>query len=341
MTNKFLDDCYNAIKDQPAAISRTLDPVNRPITFNRILNASRIFLIGTGDSYVVSLFGSLAFTQLGLNAHAYEAVDALQIPFRKGDALIAISASGRSTQLIQAVKRAVKADIETFGLTENPKGALSELVDNLLLTQAHPRTFNISPSSTTTSALALLMLLVDEYSRIEHSKHLGYTQILEQKANSMLKWSESWGKRTANEIKTKNVIYFLGIGPTCITAMLGMMKIHEYAVSKGIAMHMEEFAHHTKLVVNKGDPVILLPLKYSSSDEYYKMLTIDIRKILKADLFVIQQPSIDYVYYDFLESIFLIFPLQFLAYYIAKTHEPPILGWRAPHASAFKIYKDI
>ncbi len=341
MKNKFLDDCYNAIKDQPAAISRTLDPVNRPSTLNGIINAPRIFLIGAGDSYIVSLFGSLAFTQLGLNAHAYEAVDALQIPFRKGDALIAISASGRSTQLIQAVKRALKAGIEIFGLTENPKGALSEIVDNLWLTQAHPRTFDISPSSTTTSALALLMILVDEYSRIEHSKQVEYAQILEQNAKNILKWSESWGKQTANKIKKKNVIYFLGIGPTCITAMLGMMKIHEYAVAKGIAMHMEEFAHHTKLIVNKGDPVILLPLKYSCRGEYFEMLTKDIRKILQADLFVVQQPSVDYMYYDILESIFLIFPLQFLAYYIAKTHEPPILGWRVPHATAFKIYKDI
>ena len=118
------------------------------------------------------------------------------------------------------------------------------------------------------------------------------------------------------------------------------MKLHEYAVTKGISMHMEEFAHHTKLIVNAGDQVILLPPRNFSRKAYYNMLKQDIRGILRAELLVVQPPSDIFSQNEVVDTIFLIFPLQFLAYFLAKAHEPPILGWREPQVTAFKIYKE-
>ncbi|MFQ6123194.1 MAG: SIS domain-containing protein [Candidatus Heimdallarchaeota archaeon] len=335
----FLDKCYKAILDQPAAISRTLAPSNRPDSFNKLENASRIFLTGVGDSYVVSLFGCFIFTELGLNTSVFEAADVNFFPFQKGDALIAVSASGRSTQTLQTVEKAVNAKIETFGLTENPKGALAKIVDHLWLTQAQPCSFNISPSSTTTSAMALLLWAAEELSKLVMQRKPTRTQILLQKADQVLTWAESWGNQTAQELKREEIIFLLGLGPTYVDALLGMMKLHEYAVAKGIPVHMEEFAHHTKLVVNKSDPVILLTLRGSAKTDYFKTIEKGTRDVIRANTLVLQTPSSIVQNNALLETLFLAFPLHFFAYYLAKTHERPILGWREPHVNAFKIYK--
>jgi len=300
---------------------------------------SRIFLTGSGDSYAVSLFGQFAFAQFGLNVLAFEAADAEFFPFRKGDALIAISASGRSTRTLQATERAARANVETFGLTENPKGTLAEVVDYLWLTQAHPRSFDISPSSTTTSAMALLFGAAEEFSKTSHQEKTNKTKTLIQTVEQSLKWAESWGKQTAKQIKGKEIIFLLGFGPTYVSAMLGMMKLHEYALAKGIPVHMEEFAHHTKLVVNEGDPVLLLTPRSSAMKGYFKTIEKGTRDVIRADLFVIQPPSDLGPNNELLETIFLTFPLQFLAYFLAKAQDPPILGWREPHVNAFEIYK--
>ena len=336
----FLEDCYAAIIDQPAAISRTLASSNRPNSFENLEHASRIFLTGSGDSYATSLFGRFAFAQLGLNTFAFEAADARYFPFRKGDAMIAISASGRSTQTLQAVVMAARAKVETFGLTENPKGALARAVDHLWLTQAHPHSFDISPSSTTTSAMALLLWAAEELSKPSYLGRTSQIQHLSQKAEQALKWAELWGKKSAKAIRGKEIIFLLGFGPTYIAALLGMMKLHEYAITKGIPVHMEEFAHHTKLVVNKGDPVILLTLRSSMMNAYVKTIEKGTREVIQADLFVAQPPSDLDLNYELFETIFLVFSLQFLAYFLAKTHKSPILGWREPHVKAFKIYKE-
>lgn len=333
----FLDECYKAILDQPAAISRTLAPNNRPNSFEKLVNASRIFLTGAGDSYVVSLFGYFVFAQLGFNTSVFEAADVKFFPFRKGDALIAVSATGRSTQTLQTIERATNVKVETFGLTENPKGALAKIVDHLWLTQAHPRSYDISPSSTTTSAMALLLWVAEELSKTVTQKKP--TQILLQKAEQVLTWAESWGNQTAKELKREEIIFILGLGPTYVAALLGMMKLHEYAVTKGIPVHMEEFAHHTKLVVNEGDPVILLTSRSSAKSDYFKTIEKGTRDVIRANTFVLQTPSNIVQNNELLETLFLTFPLQYLAYYLAKTREPPILGWREPHVNAFKIYK--
>jgi len=337
---KFLDDCYEAILEQPLAISRTLAPSNRPDSFEPLEKASRIILSGSGDSYAVSLFGWFVFAQLGRNILAFEAADVEFFPFRTGDALIAISASGRSTQTLHTIETAKKANIETYGLTDNPKGALVEAVDQFWLTQAHPSSFDISPSSTTTSAMAMLLLAAEEISAISSRGSPKKTNKLIQNAEQSLKWAESWGIETANRIKEKDHIFLLGFGPTYISCQVGMMKLHEYSLAKGIPVHVEEFAHHTKLIVNENEPVIFLPPRSSDMQEYFKTIEKGIREVLRADLFVVRPNSKLDPGSALLETIFLTFPLQFLASYLAKLQSPSLLGWREPHVNAFKIYKN-
>lgn len=336
----FLDECYKAIIDQPAAISRTLAPSNHPDSFEVLQKASRIILTGSGDSYAVSLFGWFVFAQLGRNVLAFEAADVEFFPFRTGDALIAISASGRSTQTLHAIETAIQTDVETFGLTENPKGPLAEIVDHRWRTQAHSRSFDISPSSTTTSAMAMLLWAAEEISTSPPRKSLKITNMLIQNADQSLKWAESWGIETANRIKEKEHVFLLGFGPTYVSCQVGMMKLHEYSLAKGIPVHIEEFAHHTKLIVNEKEPVIFLPPWSSDMHEYFKTIEKGIQEVIRADLFVVRPPSKLDSGSVLLETIFLTFPLQFLAYYLAKLQDPPLLGWREPHVNAFKIYKN-
>ncbi len=82
----------------------------------------------------ISLTDNVAFITAAGNDYGYDKVFLIQLLelFKKGDVLVAISASGNSPNVIEAVKYANKKGGTTIGLVGFDGGKLSELCDHVI-----------------------------------------------------------------------------------------------------------------------------------------------------------------------------------------------------------------
>ncbi|MFW9798527.1 MAG: MurR/RpiR family transcriptional regulator, partial [Candidatus Thorarchaeota archaeon] len=126
---KFLDICYDAIKKQEHAIPRTMDAVDERSA--RLLEEKKqIVLIGCGDSYAVADYGRWVFLRNGLNALVVSPDEINDLRIGKDTVLIAISASGRSLVVINALRRAKAHGATTVVLTDDKDGNASQEADH-------------------------------------------------------------------------------------------------------------------------------------------------------------------------------------------------------------------
>ncbi len=157
-----LDDIHALVSDSLALKQRffascapQLLDLGRRIA-ERLLDGGRLLAFGNGGSaadaqhFVSELVGRLARERRGLAAIAlttdpsvvtavandmgYSAVFARQVEAhgQRGDIALAISTSGRSPSVVEAVRVARERGLRTIGLTGNGGGALAERVDHLI-----------------------------------------------------------------------------------------------------------------------------------------------------------------------------------------------------------------
>ena len=153
---EFLDACYDAIRKQGKAIPETLAGVDLEET-EIITDRRRIVLVGCGDSYAAAEFGKWAFLKVGLNAMSLSPTEMSHIALDKRSVVIGITASGRSLATIAALDRAKSKGAMTVVLTDDPEGKAVESADRVWITRSGVDSYNISPSSPTTTAMAYLL----------------------------------------------------------------------------------------------------------------------------------------------------------------------------------------
>ncbi len=141
-------DCFNALKNLEPAILKAGELLSETIC-----NKKKILVCGNGGSaadsqhFAAELVGRFekerdAWPAVALttdtsiltaiaNDYAYDDVFARQVKGlgAKGDALIGISTSGNSENVLRAVKAAGRMDMKTIGLLGNKGGAIKDAVD--------------------------------------------------------------------------------------------------------------------------------------------------------------------------------------------------------------------
>jgi len=107
-----------------------------------LLGASRIVFAGLGDAGVVAQEACQRFLRIGVNCSVSEDPD-LQLIFAehlsKGDIFFAISHTGRSRTVLDALRRARKAGATILLITNYPVSPLAKNADVVLLTAAFSR----------------------------------------------------------------------------------------------------------------------------------------------------------------------------------------------------------
>ena len=172
MTSHFLRD----ILRQPEELQRTVellvglagaDPNARQPTSVRgalevataaVRDARHVYLTGIGSSWHAALNVSLLFHQHAHPVYLHDAAELLTFAeFPKDSAMIIISRSGKSTEIVQLARKAQKAGVKVIGITNAPEGTLAKeaqpaIVVPIKLDHA------ISVNTYTTLALAAAML---------------------------------------------------------------------------------------------------------------------------------------------------------------------------------------
>lgn len=98
---------------------------------NKINQAERIFVYGTGRSGLMLKTFAMRLMQMGYTS--YVVGETITPAIKKGDLLIVASASGETDSVCQAVKSAKKQDIEIIVITANKKSTLYDLQKALIV----------------------------------------------------------------------------------------------------------------------------------------------------------------------------------------------------------------
>jgi glutamine---fructose-6-phosphate transaminase (isomerizing) len=117
--------------------------------------AGEMVLLGSGSSLFVAQLGALALRRRGVSAHALSATEArLDYAAYQRKAVIAVSQSGRSTDLLLALEVLHPAKI--IALTNTVRSPLGDRADLVLDVEAGPESAVPASKSVTACAVALL-----------------------------------------------------------------------------------------------------------------------------------------------------------------------------------------
>jgi glucosamine 6-phosphate synthetase-like amidotransferase/phosphosugar isomerase protein len=331
--SNFLDLCYAAILAQGSSIANTLESADVEDRIN-FRDNQRVILVGAGDSYAVADFGRWVFLSTGINAYSISPTEIEYIPLDSECVVIGVTASGRSLSTIDAIRRAKMQGAKTIVLTDNPKGKAAEEASEVWITRAGVDSYNISPSSPTTTAMAYLLKVasgVDSQIQSDLEQDLN---LLSRIGREMLAWAEREGAIISNMVSPRTPLYMISDGPNYVAAQIGMMKFDEFSIIKGIAALREEFCHHNVLSIKEGEQAILISISpITASDDQYLTILFDVLKMQAYHL---------HNNLGFRTALAQTIPntiaLQLAAHYTVRRFDPEISGFKMPHARAFKIY---
>ena len=257
---EFLDSCYDVIKVQEKSIADTINSVDID-NVSDITEKQQIVLIGAGDSYAVSEYGKWVFRSIGLNAISLSPPEIMNCPMDSETVVIGVTASGRSRSTLDALQKTRAKGAETIVLTDDSEGKACENTSNLWITKANVDSYNVSPASPTTTAMAYLLAIASEL----ESKLQTDLKQLTKIGKDMVRWAEHEGKVIAKLVAPGPPLYMISDGPNHVAAQIGMMKFNEFGVVKGFATLREDFCHHQNLSINDDDQALLISGKEDSA----------------------------------------------------------------------------
>jgi glucosamine 6-phosphate synthetase-like amidotransferase/phosphosugar isomerase protein len=326
---EFLDSCYDVIKIQEKSIADTINSVDLKNISD--ITGKRIVLIGAGDSYAVSEYGKWVFRSIGLDAISLSPPEIIHVPVNSDTVVIGATASGRSLSTIDALQKAKGKGAEIIVLTDDPTGKASEETTTLWVTKASVDSYNVSPASPTTTAMAYLLTVA---SQLDNKLKNDVKQLIEI-GEMMLDWAEHEGKIIAELVTPGPPLYMISDGPNYVAAQIGMMKFNEFAVVKGFAAIREDFCHHQNLSIDDGDQAVLLSGQKAPDDErYMKVLT----EVLNMQAHHLHVPEEFGLKTTLAQTIPNTIALQMGSHFTARRYKPDMEWFRMPHAKAFRIY---
>ena len=124
-----------------------------------ILNAKVVEFTAMGNTIPIALDGFYKFNQLGIPAVGstiWETQEAYARTMRKGDVMIAVSASGASRHLLNMANIAKENGVKVVAITNQAKSPLAEASDYTLVTATREQVFHDQVSFTRMAAMAVI-----------------------------------------------------------------------------------------------------------------------------------------------------------------------------------------
>ncbi|MEM3154854.1 MAG: glutamine--fructose-6-phosphate transaminase (isomerizing) [Candidatus Woesearchaeota archaeon] len=308
------------INEQPLTIRKALNQPKELITQTALLlqNASTVFLVGCGTSYNVCATATYQFSKAGKQTiPALGSEFSQQIPFiDKKTAVIAVSQSGETADIIDAVKASKEKGAVVIGICNVPSSTLARMVDVVISMNCGPELCVLS-TKTCTAQLAILFMLAFALRNKD-------TSVLTEAADAalhVLKQHQQTMPELAKKIATINSMFTIGRGTMSQIAREAALKIKEVSYIHAEGMPAGELKHGSIALIEQGTPVIVF------ADDETRALTISNAMEVKArGAFVIgidSKPSTAYDIHiqipalDDATAILALLPIQLLSYYLA------------------------
>lgn len=222
---------------------------------NYIRNAERVFFVGSGSSYHVSLYGSILFRKCGKDSIA---IQPQEIPDFKNvmkdeDLLIVISQSGETADLIYYLSLIRKN--KKVGVINVEQSFLAKSVD-LLIPMSVGAEHAVAATKSVSNSLIIVaymyLFLSGDVRYIERDAHL-----LElNKFNLIVPSIENKINELADFLKDEDHLFVTGTGKEYILAMEGALKIKEVTYIHAEALDVISLKHGPLAMVEPGTKVI-------------------------------------------------------------------------------------
>jgi len=285
-------------------------------------NAKNIYLIGCGTSYHACISGSWFFNAIANRKTEYVLASefaALHNFLDKDSLVIALSQSGETADLIEAIKTAKEKGAKIASIVNVMDSTLMRISDTSLLMNAGPEICVLSTKSYTMQ-LALLLILAyslagkDEEGKLLLQKASDESEIILERNNEAM-------KNLAKKISSNRDIFTIGRKEAFPIAMESALKIKEVSYIHAEGFAGGELKHGTIALVEEGTPAIALITPSTRAD-----ITSNAIEMKSRGAFVIGIDSIENKEFDvnveisdlgIAAPIALILPIQLLAYHLA------------------------
>lgn len=287
-----------------------------------IKEAFGVFFVGCGTSYHACVSAAYQFSHI---AHKHINV-VLASEFRNykefltdNTLVIALSQSGETADLLDAVKTAKRKNSRIIAITNVMGSTLQRLSDISIMMHTGPEISVVSTKSYTSQLAILLLLAYATAGKQEEGRQL----ILKAAKNirTLINKMTPHIKKLAKETKKAKDYYLIGRDLAYPSALEGALKLKETAYVHAEGFAGGELKHGTIALVEKGIPVIVL-----STKETEELILSNAEEIKTRGGYIIGINSKNNSVYDnFIEipnaeqanPLLMIIPIQLLAYYLA------------------------
>ena len=247
---KEIHESPKAVRDTVSSLLSDLELIEK--VAEEIRNAERVIVVGAGTSYHAGLYFSLLLNRIGINSTPLIASEYYNIKGKKGDFVIAISQSGETIDVLQAIRKLKGEGGRIASITNVIESAIARESEYKIYMRAGPE-IGVAATKTFTTQLVSLLII---YSILTKENLKNFEKADEEVYNAL--GLEGYAKKIGEELSRARNIYYLGRGLSLPLAMEGALKIKEVAYVHAEAYPAGESKHGPIALVEKGFPVVFI-----------------------------------------------------------------------------------
>lgn len=224
-----------------------------------IKRAELLFFLGCGTSYFACEFGSILFSKkagrlsipvLASEHHNYKAFAG------KKSVFFALSQSGETADLLEAIKEVKQKNTKIISLTNNASSTLARISDIVLPLNCGPEICVLSTKSYTSQLVILLTLYYHYIGKKEKTGQL--MRKISLFAEKTIRENIKKTKKLAEKLANKKNMFVIGKAEQCPTAKEAALKIKEVSYIHTEGFPGAELKHGTLALIEKNTPVIVV-----------------------------------------------------------------------------------
>jgi len=298
---------------------------------NELINIDNLILVGCGTSLNASKYAVNVFKEM-CNFNLVVAFDGAEfstrdLPKKGKNAIILLSQSGETIDLINAISIASENDVILIGIV-NVTDSLIARETNCGCYLNAGREVAVASTKSFTSQMILLSMVSIWFSQIHNINHLKRIRYINNLRNlyldikKTLQISKEMCSKFSEKIIKSNSCFILGKGKSHSIALEGALKIKEISYIHAEGYSGSSLKHGPFGLLEKNFPVILI---MPNDEHYVKMQNVyEEIKSREADIYIITdnnkcdlENSIILPRNESYSYLLAIIPLQLLAYYLS------------------------
>jgi glucosamine--fructose-6-phosphate aminotransferase (isomerizing) len=322
---KYAHHTIKEIHEQALTLLKPFQDTNFQTFCEFLRNASNIYITGSGTSYNSGLLGKQLLskfakikTEVIMSSEFQYSSDYLE----PGSAVIAISQSGETADVLHSVKKAKENGAKILSIVNVPTSSLARMSDSILAINCGPE-IGVAATKSFMGQLMIIYKIVNILSRGQ----MPFDEINQKNLLMMVKKVLGLDSMIQDLVSSldKNIkdIYILGRSIHYPIALEGALKIKELAYIHAEGIAAGELKHGPLALIDKESVVVVL----NPTDETYQDVISSSNEIKsrgayiigisnkKADIYdqFVELPDVDNYLYPIMEII----PLQLMSYYLA------------------------